>query len=150
MVVTLRKISAFLGMQADQRVFSKHEQEIIQSIEGNHWSEPNQAYCDTTVVNKITVEQVCHKGYVSLLPFCLGLMDRNNPHLGAVLDLIHDPAELWSPFGVRSLSTKDKYYGTEEDYWRGPVWININYMILERLLVSLPSELVRSHPLTQR
>ncbi|KAL8877403.1 MAG: hypothetical protein Q9192_008673, partial [Flavoplaca navasiana] len=52
----------------------------------------------------------------------------------AVLDLIHDPEELWSSFGIRSLSTKNNYYGTEEDYWRGPVWININYMVLERLL----------------
>lgn len=149
MVATLSKISVFLGMQEDQRIFSKHETEIIQSIEGNHWSERDQAYCDTTVVNKSTVEKVCHKGYVSLLPFCLGLMNPNNPHIGAVLDLIHDPAELWSPFGIRSLSAKDKYYGTAEDYWRGPIWININHMILERLFVSLPSEIAKSYSLTQ-
>ncbi|KAL8977710.1 MAG: hypothetical protein Q9205_006547 [Flavoplaca limonia] len=134
MVMTLNKISVFLGEKDDQRTFARQEEEIIQSIERAHWSEPDQAYCDTTIAHGTTPNKVCHKGYISLLPFCLGLMVPNSPHLGAVLDLIHDPEELWSSFGIRSLSTKDKYYGTEEDYWRGPVWININYMILERLL----------------
>ena len=46
-------------------------------------------------------------------------------HLEAVLDLIRDPEELWSPYGLPSLSSKDKYYGTYENYWRGPVWISI-------------------------
>lgn len=149
MVVTLKRISVFLDEKEDERIFSKREREIIRSIDEIHWSEPDQAYCDTTVVNRTTPMKVCHKGYVSVLPFCLGLVDPNNPHLGAVLDLIHDPEELWSPFGIRSLSTKDKYYGTGEDYWRGPIWININYMILESLLVSLGPEVMRLHPLTQ-
>ncbi|KAL8643626.1 MAG: hypothetical protein Q9226_008232, partial [Calogaya cf. arnoldii] len=131
MVVTLRKISVFLGESEDGKNFSNQETQILASLDQVHWSEPDQAYCDTTIVNRTTPKKACHKGYVSLLPFCLGLMDPTNPHLEAVLELIHDSEELWSPFGVRSLSAKDKYYGAEEDYWRGPVWININYMILE-------------------
>ncbi|KAL8849393.1 MAG: hypothetical protein Q9221_005631 [Calogaya cf. arnoldii] len=134
MAVTLREISEFHGDFEDAKIFSDQGMQILRSLDEVHWSEPDQAYCDTTMVNHTTPKKVCHKGYVSLLPFCLGLMDPINPHLKAVLELINDPVELWSPFGVRSLSAKDKYYGTEEDYWRGPVWMNINYMILVRLL----------------
>jgi hypothetical protein len=36
------------------------------------------------------------------------------------------------------LSLKDKYYGTDENYWRDPVWVPITYMALQRLLVSEP------------
>lgn len=32
--------------------------------------------------------------------------------------------------GLRSLSISDKHYGTEENYWRGAVWMPINYMVL--------------------
>ena len=64
-------------------------------------------------------------------------MGPDHSHLEAVLDLIRDPEELWSPYGLRSLSPKDKYYGTDENYWRGPIWININYMVMQRLSVSV-------------
>lgn len=137
MAVALKKISAFLGEKKEQNSFSKHEADVIRSLDGIHWSEPNQAYCDTTVINENQVERVCHKGYISLFPFLVNLMGPDHSHLEAMLNLIRDPEELWSPHGLRSLSPKDEYYGTGENYWRSPVWININYMVLQRLLVSL-------------
>lgn len=136
MAVVLGKISAFLGEKDDQEMFSKHETDIVRSVDGIHWSEPDRAYCDTTVVDGKRVEMICHKGYVSLTPFLVGLMGPNHSYLEAVLDLIRDPEELWSPYGLRSLSRKDKYYGTDENYWRSPIWVNINYMVMQRLLVS--------------
>ncbi len=137
MAVALGKVSAFLGEKEDEEMFSKHETDVVRSADGIHWSEPDQAYCDTTLVDGNRVEKVCHKGYISLFPFFVGLMGPNHSHLEAVLDLIRDPEELWSPYGLRSLSPKDKYYGTDENYWKSPVWININYMVMQRLLVSI-------------
>lgn len=142
MALALGKISAFLGEKEDEKIFSKHETDIMRSIDGIHWSESDQAYCDTTVVDGDRIEKVCHKGYVSLFPLLVGLMGPDHPHLEAMLNLIRDPEELWSPYGLRSLSPKDKYYGTDENYWRSPIWININYMVVQRLLVSI----LRLHP----
>ena len=137
MAAALRKISTFTGEKKDQAMFLKHEADVVRSFDGIHWSEANQAYCDTTVVEGNRVEKVCHKGYISLFPFLVGLVGPDHSHLKAVLHLIQDPKELWSPHGIRSLSLKDKYYGTDENYWRSPVWININYMIVQELLVSV-------------
>ena len=39
----------------------------------------------------------CHKGYVSILPAALGLLDSDSPKLKAILELVRDPEELWSP-----------------------------------------------------
>jgi mannosyl-oligosaccharide glucosidase len=55
-----------------------------------------------------------------------------------VLDLMEDEEELWSEFGLRSLSKSDELYHTGEDYWRGPVWMPINYLAVSQLLVSFP------------
>ncbi len=136
MAIALKKISAFLGESDDQRSFSKHATDVLRSVDGIHWSDRDRAYCDTTVASEHRVDKVCHKGYISLFPFLLNLMSPDHTHLEAVLKLIRDPEELWSAHGLRSLSLKDEYYGTGENYWRSPVWININYMALQRLLVS--------------
>jgi len=55
------------------------------------------------------------------------------PH---ILDLISSPSELWSDYGIRSLSKSDPFYGTEENYWRSPIWMNMNYLILKNLLLT--------------
>ena len=136
MAMALGRVAAFLGEEEDGERFLMEKIGAIQSLDSIHWSEHNRAYCDTTVVDGSRVEKVCHKGYISLFPFLVGLMGPDHSHLGAVLDLIWNPEELWSPHGIRSLSLKDRYYGTDENYWRSPVWININYMVIQRLLVS--------------
>ena len=76
---------------------------------------------------------VCHKGYISLFPMLLGIVDADSDQLGHILDLIHDPEEMWTPYGLRSLSAKNEFFGTGENYWKGPIWININYLAVHSL-----------------
>ena len=76
---------------------------------------------------------VCHKGYISIFPLLLGLVPADSPHLGALLDMMSDPAHLWSEYGLRSLSKSDEFYSTGENYWRGPIWANMNYLALSSL-----------------
>jgi mannosyl-oligosaccharide glucosidase len=75
----------------------------------------------------------CHKGYLSLFPFLLSLLPPSSSHLGAILDLLHDPHHLWSPFGLRSLSASHPEYGKGEDYWKGAIWVQMNYLALRAL-----------------
>ncbi|KAK7751927.1 hypothetical protein SLS62_006070 [Diatrype stigma] len=60
-------------------------------------------------------------------------MRPDDRHLPAVLDLLSDPARLWSPHGLRSLSKADPLYGRDDDYWRGAVWVNLNVLAVLRL-----------------
>ncbi|XP_003413742.1 mannosyl-oligosaccharide glucosidase [Loxodonta africana] len=77
-------------------------------------------------------------GYVSLFPFLLRLLSPSSSHLGPLLDVLADSRHLWSPFGLRSLAASSSFYGqrnTEHDppYWRGAVWVNLNYLALGAL-----------------
>lgn len=45
-----------------------------------------------------------------------------------------------SGHGITSISMHSPVYMTEGAYWRGPVWINLNYMVLRGLKLYYPKE----------
>ncbi len=139
MTRSLKRIAETLGEEEDAAEFAGYENAIVRNIDDLHWDEKAQTYCDATIDDYEESVHVCHKGYISIFPFLVGLLPADSPRLGAVLDMISDPEELWSDFGIRSLSKKDEFYGTAENYWRSPVWMNMNYLAVKQLLVSTPS-----------
>ncbi|KDD74831.1 mannosyl oligosaccharide glucosidase [Helicosporidium sp. ATCC 50920] len=81
---------------------------------------------------------VPHTGYVSLFPLALGLIPADSPVLASQIALVGPRGELASPAGLRSLSASSSLYrahNTLHDgpYWRGPVWVNINVLVLQSL-----------------
>jgi mannosyl-oligosaccharide glucosidase len=119
-----------------------------------HWNDEQKMYCDVNVDDNgkgyssvpcfsallygyvLLIDQsyhVCHKGYLSLFPFLLSLLPLSSPQLGHMLDLLRDPNHLWSPYGLRSLSASHPEFGHGENYWKGPIWVQMNYLALEAL-----------------
>ncbi|RHZ88789.1 hypothetical protein Glove_21g288 [Diversispora epigaea] len=133
MARSLTNIAGRLGIEDDVEDFGEHYENILNNLDDLHWSNEHKAYCDVSVDENEESIHVCHKGYMSLFPMLLGLLPNDSPKLGSILDLMYNPNELWSPYGLRSLSKSDKYFNTGENYWVGPVWININYLTLSSL-----------------
>ena len=85
-----------------------------------------------------------HSGYVTMFPLALSLIPVDAPELSDVLDVLSSPDHMWSPHGLRSLASSSPVYGkfnTEHDapYWRGAIWINMNYLILDALRTTYAS-----------
>ncbi|KAJ5242124.1 mannosyl-oligosaccharide glucosidase [Penicillium citrinum] len=133
MTRTLRRIAEALGEEDDAEEFAYHENAITRNIDDLHWDEKEQTFCDATIDEFEESVHVCHKGYISIFPFLTGMLGPDSPRLKAVLDLISDPEQLWSDYGIRSLSKQDKFYETAENYWRSPIWMPINYLVLKNL-----------------
>ena len=77
-------------------------------------------------------------GYISLFPFLLKLLPADSPQLAKILVDLVDERLLWTPYGLRSLAASSatyKRHNTEHDppYWRGAIWININYLAVGAL-----------------
>ena len=136
MTRSMRRIAETVGEMDDAKEFSGFETGIVKNIDDLHWSSKNDTYCDATIDDYEEHTYVCHKGYISIFPFLAGLLGPDSAHLGSVLNLIQDPEELWSDYGIRSLSKRDEFYKTGENYWRSPVWMNINFLIVKNLQVS--------------
>jgi glycogen debranching enzyme len=63
----------------------------------------------------------------------LGVLPPNSKNLGPIIDMLHDPKQLWSAYGIRSLSASHPDFGQGENYWKGPIWIQMNYLVLKAL-----------------
>ncbi|EIE76170.1 hypothetical protein RO3G_00874 [Rhizopus delemar RA 99-880] len=128
----LKDIAHKLGVEDDVREYDKVQEDLLINLDTLHWNEDQQMYCDQALEAEKFIH-VCHKGYLSLFPMALGLLPPDSPKLGAILDMLENEKELWSPYGLRSLSASDPFFGQGENYWRGPIWLNINYLTLQSL-----------------
>lgn len=68
------------------------------------------------------------------MPFLLQIVSPSSSHLEHILGQLTDPKQLWTNFGIRSISAKDPLYGMsnadgDRPYWRGAIWMNMNYLI---------------------
>ncbi len=101
---------------------------------------------------KSKIQHVRHVGYVSIFPLLLQLLDpqEDRDELEAILKMMRSDKHLWSEHGLRSLSTTNPYYQKgngpdDKPYWRGAVWININFLALKALRFYFNSEGPSSH-----
>lgn len=135
MTRSMYKISQLLEKDEDSKLYKKRFDDIIANIDSVHWSKNRKMYCDVTADDEDEDTFECHEGYVSLMPFIHKLIPTSDTEkLDAVIKSISDPSRLWSEYGIRSLSKQDSKFHQGEDYWRGHIWININYLTLEALL----------------
>ncbi|KAK5120131.1 hypothetical protein LTR85_006612 [Meristemomyces frigidus] len=133
MASSIHHVADYIGETEDAGRYAKMTEAIKRNIDDLHWSKSDKTYCDATIDDYEDSVHVCHKGYISIFPFMTGLLGPDSPHLKDTLDLIANPDELWSPHGIRSLSKQDPLYGTDENYWRSPIWMNMNYLIVQSL-----------------
>ena len=133
MTKLLRNIAEQVDEHEDAARLAKNEEALLRNLDDLHWSPEDRAYTDQTIDDYSESAPVPHLGYISIFPVLLGLLPADSPRLEHVLKLIRSEDHLWSPYGLRSLSKQDEYYGTGENYWKGPIWININYLALSSL-----------------
>lgn len=75
-----------------------------------------------------------HIGYLNFWPLFLGAIETTDPRFEITFkNLIATKTGLWTPYGIRSLSIYDPYYKLGGNYWKSPIWININFLISSAL-----------------
>ena len=122
----LSEMTAAYG--GDNSEYIKLHETYVKTLHSHYYSRDNKMLCDHTgaVSN-------CHEGYVTLLPFALGLLSPDDELVGSALDALESDTRLLSPAGVRSLSASDSAYRLGDDYWTGAVWMPFNFLTLAAL-----------------
>ena len=108
---------------------------IAAAVNAHLWDEAHGFYYDLDADGTSFIPT---RSYTGLIPLIAGIVPADR--LPRVLDALRDPAEFLSPYGIRSTSAKSVLY--EPGYsstpgvnsnWLGPVWIPINYLLVQAL-----------------
>ena len=126
------------GLHSDNIKLVRKKPDASKQHQQQQQQQHQQPQMVRSVLTPPTLQFVNSAGYVSLFPLLLELIDADSATLGKVLEQIRSPREMWTNFGLRSLSASAPLYdkrNTEHDppYWRSAIWININYLTLKAL-----------------
>lgn len=134
MTKSMKIMASILNIEEDIKTYTKIEEDILENLNKLHWSTEENSYCDVSVDEDDNNIHVCYKGYVTLLPFMTKLVPGEDiEKINHYIDILSDPEELWSDYGIRSLSKSSELYRSGENYWRSPIWVQMNYLILDSL-----------------
>ncbi len=119
-------IARELGLAGEAEEYNTWFTQIKEAINRKLWCEEDGFYYDyDLILGKL------HKvsSVASFLPIFAGVCD--NAKAEKLVKHLLDPQEFYTEFPIPSISKKDATFGS--DMWRGPVWINYNYMISKGL-----------------
>lgn len=118
----MKRIADELGVKEESVFFDGWFTKIRSDIDCYLWCEEDKFYYDYDIT-KNCISNV--KSVASFLPLFSGVCDKEQCQ--KLIDHLENPDEFGTEFPVPSISKSDKTFGS--DMWRGPVWINYNYMI---------------------
>jgi mannosyl-oligosaccharide glucosidase len=125
----MMKYAQVVGNTEDYAMYFGNFKKIVNVIETVHWDPEEQYYTDVILDEDGDVRHIRHFGYVSIYPLLFGLASAGR--VKRVLKRVAE--ELVTDYGLRSLSPHSPYYMKGDQYWTGPIWININYLFLGAL-----------------
>lgn len=101
----------------------EHHRRICKLMNQRLWAEALNFYVDYDVIAGERLDMMASSG---LLPLYCGAPDERQASL--LKDHVNNPETFGTPFRIPSISASQAQYYLK-DMWRGPVWLNVNYMI---------------------
>ncbi|MEP7378819.1 MAG: trehalase family glycosidase [Chloroflexota bacterium] len=106
---------------------------IQEQINSTLWDDASGFYYDQGADGRLYT----HKSYAGLVPLIAGVVPPER--VPAILAALGDPNQFLGPAGIRSLAANDPLYqpgvggrGVNSN-WRGPVWVPLNYLLVQAL-----------------
>lgn len=120
----MAKIAQEIG--EDGEAFAAEFERLKNAINEKLWDEESGFYFDYDA-DRECLHKV--KSVASFLPLFAGVCEGDRAE--RLVAHLTNPVEFYTPVSIPTISADDKTYGS--DMWRGPVWLNFNFMICEGL-----------------
>jgi glycogen debranching enzyme len=132
----MAELAAELGKADRAEYYRAQVNAIAQAINDRLWDPDTKFYYDCADKDCTSLLKV--KSLTGLIPLIAGVVPPDR--LEEVMVHLTNEKEFWSHSGVRSLSADESIYepgysqsGFKNSNWRGPIWIPINYLLVQTL-----------------
>ena len=121
----LAKIAAVIGEKADAVMWSQQAAALAQRMIDVHWDETAGLFWATKNGRQMNVRTP-----FNLFPLITGRMP---PEIAArLVSHLTDTRQFWTRYPVPTVARDDPHFDPNQ-MWRGPTWVNINYLLIEGL-----------------
>jgi putative isomerase len=122
---SLAMIAEILGMDAESVMWRKRASAIVKRMIEDLWDPERGVFQAMHENNPIEVLTP-----FNLYPIWTGQLP--DDIRSRLIDHLTSPDEFWGNYKLPSVAYNDRHFD-EESMWRGPVWVNINYFMIEAL-----------------
>lgn len=119
-----------LGYANDAAEYRNKAAVLKEKIQSQMWSARAGMYLN---IDARTGKQINILTWTNFVPLWAGIATRSQARHMIEQHLLN-PSEFWTPYGIRTLAPNQALYDPVRGYWRGPVWILPNYLLMHGLM----------------
>jgi putative isomerase len=131
----LGQIAAAIGEEEDARMWAKRAEILLANMLQNSWDAEAGLFWAKTGGVVVPV----HTPF-NLFPLITGRLPEQITR--RLVSQLTDPGKFWPRYPVPTVAMDDRNYDPQT-MWRGPTWINVNYLLIEGLIRSGYPDLAR-------
>lgn len=122
---SLARIAELVGETNDAAMWRAHAGELTQKIIDHFWDEEAGLFWATKDHQRIPCVTL-----FNLYPLLTGRLPKRIEE--RVIAHLTSPQEFWTPYPLPTVSVSDPKFDADQ-MWRGPTWVNVNYLFIEGL-----------------
>jgi putative isomerase len=124
----LAKIAFVIGEKKDTQAFKRNGKIIAKQMTEKMWDETKGYFWSYRNNERINIRAI-----TSFLPLMIGGLSKNI--IDKLVDNLTDPKQFWGQFPVTTVAMDEAKFDPDQ-MWRGPTWVNMNYLLVEGLFRS--------------
>lgn len=118
-----------LGDSAGEQVFQQKARALANLVRVKMWSAADNTFFN---IDSRTGKFIRIQTWTNFVPLWVGIATKKQADAMIHSHLLN-PREFWSPHGVRTIAASEPLYNPRSGYWRGPVWVISNYLLMHGL-----------------
>ncbi len=119
-----------LGYTKDAAAYAAKADALRAKIRDDMWSDSEGMFLN---IDERTGKQIHIKTWTDLVPLWAKVATSGQARV-MIENHVLNPREFWARYGIRTLTPDDSLYDPNQGYWRGPVWIISNYLVMHGLM----------------
>ncbi len=123
-------IAAKLGKPHDAAIYRQKARALKALVQRKMWSKSDGMFLN---IDSRTGQFIRVKTWTNFVPLWAGMATRAQA-VTTIREHLLNPKEFWALYGIRSLAADEPLYNPRSGYWRGPVWVISNCLLMHGLM----------------